>query len=954
MARVAHRNWFQKFGQQFSALFCKNGLLAWRNRRSTLLRLSSPFVFMLLVWLIDKAIQAEDRSLSQFQIIRDPDAKPVPDIPKCEKDLYIGSGCKDFMYTVEVLDASTTVEDAEEQVELIVDRIRENNNPKIPKEKVEKWPGRVELDEWLLEEPETTQGAVHFFVSDEGKKIDFTLQTNSTVKFFKGNFQHPNFFFQVPLQMAVEREIVRQHLLNSGKESVAANLEWDVAYKEFPHPAFETGSVVGSTLGPFLFAANMFGFVIQMSSMVSEKQAGMRQALRTMGMLDSTYWLSWAVWELLLIFTMSILNVVFGFIFQFKFFLNNSIFLVFWLLFLFQMAMSSLGMVFSVFLSKATSATVVGFVTFLIGWITQSVVLFGIPYSSKYFRRYGSIITIIFSALPWNLFSKGITDLGNATANDELSGLSWLERSSYCRDLRGNVACEDEAAKGVDYIDCTCVMPLSDIFGVLFALYALYFVLAVYLEKVLPNEMGMSLPPWYFLTPGYWGLGSKHILPLRSVNMVDDNGIDEDVTEEKAKMQTRLDKNTHIPQSGSDAVELFDLQKCFGSFWSIKGSWFAIEKNQLFCLLGPNGAGKTTTINCLTGVIPPSGGDALVYGESIRANGGMDRIRTMMGVCPQFDVLWEELTGEEHLRIFGHVKGLEWDAVNGEAATLLERVKLTSSGRQRSGTYSGGMKRRLSVAIALLGDPQIVYLDEPTTGMDPISRRYVWDIIESAKAGRAIVLTTHSMEEADILGDRISIMARGRIRAIGSSIRLKQKFGAGYEVSVSVGAPNGQSSTADLQSLKADGDAVKEFFRSSLNLTPREENRAYITYLIPRDLEKALPDFLNKLESEQQRLKITDVQLSLTTLEEVFLKIAREAETEAIRQTGATHMPVPFTNGVQAAVELNQDTFVMPDWGVTYKIVWGQDESGSVMIMDVIPQGEVPEGTPEPNLGALY
>lgn len=913
------------------------------------MRLSSPFVFMLLVWLIDKAIQAEDRGLSQFQVVRDPKAEPVTDIPKCEKDLFLDSGCKDFMYTVEVLDGDTSVEDAEEQVELIVERIRENNDPKIPKDKVVKFPGRLELDKWLLEEPETTMGAVHFFVSEEGKKIDFTLQTNSTIKFFKGQFQHPNFFFQLPLQMAVEREIVRQHLLNDGKDAVAADLEWDVAYKEFPHPAFETGSVVGSTLGPFLFAANMFGFVIQMSTMVNEKQAGMRQALRTMGMLDSAYWLSWGTWELLLIFVMSILNIVFGFIFQFKFFLDNSVFLVFWLLFLFQLAMSSLGMVFSVFLSKATSATVVGFVTFLIGWITQSVVLFGIPYSSKYFRRFNSIITIIFSALPWNLFSKGITDLGNATANDETGGLSWSEGSSYCRDERGNNACEDEAAEVVDYLDCSCVMPLTDIFGVLFALYVLYFVLAVYLEKVLPNEMGMRLQPWYFLTQGYWGRGSKHIPPLRSETHNETNAVDEDVAQEKAKMQARLNKDTSIPESGGDAVELFDLQKKFGSFWSIKGSWFSIEKNQLFCLLGPNGAGKTTTINCLTGVIPPTGGDALVYGESIRANGGMDRIRTMMGVCPQFDVLWDELTGEEHLQTFGHVKGLEWDAVKGEAASLLERVKLTSAGRQRSGTYSGGMKRRLSVAIALLGDPRIVYLDEPTTGMDPISRRYVWDIIESAKAGRAIVLTTHSMEEADILGDRISIMARGRIRAIGSSIRLKQKFGAGYEVSVSVGAAHAsESSTDDMQNVKTDADAVKEFFRDSLGLSPKEENRAYITYLIPRNQEKALPGFLNKLESEQERLKITDIQLSLTTLEEVFLKIARDAETEAMRQTGATHMPVPFTNGVHAAVELGQDTFVMPEWGVTYNIVWGQDESGNVMIMDVIPQGEVPEGTPEP------
>ena len=110
------------------------------------------------------------------------------------------------------------------------------------------------------------------------------------------------------------------------------------------------------------------------------------------------------------------------------------------------------------------------------------------------------------------------------------------------------------------------------------------------------------------------------------------------------------------------------------------------------------------------------------------------------------------------------------------------QVNLTYAAQQRAGSFSGGMKRRLSVACALLGDPKLVFLDEPTTGMDPVSRRQVWDIIERAKQGRAIILTTHSMEEADILGDRIAIMARGNLRCLGTSLRLKQKFGAGYQV----------------------------------------------------------------------------------------------------------------------------------------------------------------------------
>jgi ABC-type multidrug transport system ATPase subunit len=127
------------------------------------------------------------------------------------------------------------------------------------------------------------------------------------------------------------------------------------------------------------------------------------------------------------------------------------------------------------------------------------------------------------------------------------------------------------------------------------------------------------------------------------------------------------------------AAELFGLRKVFpgkakclkrkpaSDFWAIKGSWLGIEESQLFCLLGPNGAGKTTTINCLTGVLPITGGDAFIYGESISSEGGLDRIRSLMGVCPQFDVLWGELTGMEHLIIYGHVKGVPFSQVRGQA-----------------------------------------------------------------------------------------------------------------------------------------------------------------------------------------------------------------------------------------------------------------------------------------------
>eukprot|EP00250_Pteridium_aquilinum_P008489 c1798_g2_i1 orf=203-652(+) len=149
------------------------------------------------------------------------------------------------------------------------------------------------------------------------------------------------------------------------------------------------------------------------------------------------------------------------------------------------------------------------------------------------------------------------------------------------------------------------------------------------------------------------------------------------------------------------------------------------------------------------------------------------------------------------------------------------------------------MKRRLSVAIALIGDPKIVCLDEPTTGMDPVTRRHVWSVIEGAKVGRAIILTTHSMEEADILSDRIAIMARGVLRCIGTSIRLKSRYGAGYIVNVtlkrtanSFASLNGSPGTDNIQQA-----AIKSLFKEHLNVNPKQESVDFITFIIPHDKE---------------------------------------------------------------------------------------------------------------------
>jgi len=275
--------------------------------------------------------------------------------------------------------------------------------------------------------------------------------------------------------------------------------------------------------------------------------------------------------------------------------------------------------------------------------------------------------------------------------------------------------------------------------------------------------------------------------------------------------------NNNVPSSA--AVILTCLEKtypkyqfgCFrdrkNDYKAVKGVTYVIEEGQLFCLLGHNGAGKTTTINMLTGMFLPTGGDATILGNSIID--GMDSIRKVMGYCPQHDLLWGQLTAKEHLEMFAAFKGMPKREIQKEVEERLKDVNLLDQKDIQTLAFSAGMKRRLSTAIALTANPQIVFLDEPTTGMDPVSRRQVWNLIEQYKKNRVIVLTTHSMEEADILGDKIGIMSHGQLSCIGTSLHLKNKFGAGYRVTLTM---NG----SDDSEWEANGKKYKVFLKKHL------------------------------------------------------------------------------------------------------------------------------------------
>lgn len=285
-------------------------------------------------------------------------------------------------------------------------------------------------------------------------------------------------------------------------------------------------------------------------------------------------------------------------------------------------------------------------------------------------------------------------------------------------------------------------------------------------------------------------------------------------------------------------------------------------------LLGHNGAGKTTTISTLTGLVEATSGDVNIYGYSLRSD--LSAIRQITGLCPQLNVLFSYLTVDEHLRFFGVIKGLTGYQLHEAVDKVIQEVGLTEKRYVLSTALSGGMKRKLSLAMALIGDPKFVLLDEPTSGMDPYSRRATWELLQRSKVGRVIILTTHFMDEADTLADRIAIMSEGCLLCSGSSLFLKNRFGFGYLLSISKSHIDAPVDVME-QSIK---NIVEDVALHSLVA-------GEVIFQLPLGSSDRFGKLFRMLQERSDDLCIGSYGISITTLEQVFISLAHVNSKEA-------------------------------------------------------------------------
>ncbi|KAM8855240.1 uncharacterized protein abca12 [Spinachia spinachia] len=416
----------------------------------------------------------------------------------------------------------------------------------------------------------------------------------------------------------------------------------------------------------------------------------------------------------------------------------------------------------------------------------------------------------------------------------------------------------------------------------------LYFIIGAYIRMVFPGKYGLPAP-WYFpFQSAFWadlcccvkanGKGPKGLL-ITNIMQINQPVFGDDKGKGQGTLSSQPGENFSKLPVG---VSLYGLSKSYGDRVAIENLNVSFYEGHVTSLLGHNGAGKTTTMALLTGLFAPSSGTIEVYGRDMQTN--IDEVRKELGVCMQYDVLFDHMTAKEHLLLYGKLKAPHWTSreLHEQVRKILQETDMHVHRHKRVGNLSGGMKRKLSISIAFIGGSRLVVLDEPTTGVDPCSRRNIWDIVIQYKKHRTVIMSTHHLDEAEVLSDRIAFLERGGLKCCGSPFHLKDQLGQGYKITLTKKTQNSGSEQIDNAELKA-------FVQAHVP-------EARLKEALGGDLVYSLPPFtssnassyrslLTALDSNLDALQLGGYGISDTTLEEVFLQLTHGNAEDGTEKT---------------------------------------------------------------------
>ncbi|CAN6456039.1 unnamed protein product [Victoria cruziana] len=682
--------------------------------------------------------------------------------------------------------------------------------------------------------------AAYDFLDSNDKSFNVNIWYNSTYKNNTGGA--PMTLLRVTRSINMAANAYTNFLKGSG---VKMPLEF---VKEMPKPATQLKLDFSSLIGPLFFTWVIeLLFPVMLTYLVYEKQRKLRIMMKMHGLGDGPYWLITYLYFFSISIIYMICFVFFGSIIGLQFFRSNgySLQLVFY--FIYINLQITLAFLVSPIFSEVKTATVVGYI-YVFGSGLLGSFLFRFFVEDTGFPRAWVVVMEIVPA--FSLF-RGLYELGQYAFIGEYmatSGMDWKNLSDGGNGMK--------TALILMVIEWFILLPL-----------------AYYFDQVFSIGSGVQKGPLFFLQCFKKKTGEAFARPSlqkqRSKVFIDLEK--PDVLREREVVEQLL-----LEPSSSHSIICDDLKKVYPGKdgnpkkYAVQGLSLALSRGECFGMLGPNGAGKTTFINMMIGLISPTSGTAYIEGLDIRKD--MDKIYTSMGVCPQHDLIWETLTGREHLLFYGRLKNLKGSVLNHAVEESLKRVNLFNGGvgDKLSGKYSGGMKRRLSVAISLIGDPQVVYMDEPSTGLDPASRNNLWSVVKRAKQDRAVILTTHSMEEAEVLCDRLGIFVDGALQCIGNPKELRARYGGSYIFTMTTSASHEGEVENLVRQISPTANKIYHLSGTQKFELPKQEVR--------------IADVFRAVEHAKSKLSVQAWGLADTTLEDVFIKVARGAQAFNVLQ----------------------------------------------------------------------
>uniref|UniRef100_A0A665VH19 ABC transporter domain-containing protein n=1 Tax=Echeneis naucrates TaxID=173247 RepID=A0A665VH19_ECHNA len=629
------------------------------------------------------------------------------------------------------------------------------------------------------------------------------------------------------VQHAVDRAI-----MHSYNRTAAASLlrQIRVVLSRFPYPPFIYDVfilAIQNQLPLVLVLSFTYTSLNIVRAVVQEKERKLKEYMRMMGLSN---WLHWSAWFLMFFLFLSISVFFVTLLLCIQVSPNGAVLsysdptLVFVFLLLFTVATINFSFMISAFFSRANVAAAAGGFIYFLSYLPYLFLWPRYDLLSHVQKVSACLISNVAMAMGAQLI--GMFE-GKGT------GIQWSN-------LFDSVTVDDDFS-------------MAQVLALLLFDSVLYGLVAWYMEAVFPGEYGVPLPSYFFVLPSYWCSSPRMAL------------LNEKEEEEDAEKALKGEFIEEEPAGLISGIKIKHLVKEFKvgnkTRKAVRDLTLNMFEGQITVLLGHNGAGKTTTLSMLTGLFPPTSGRAYINGYDICQD--MALIRRSLGLCPQHDVLFDNLTVREHLLFYAQLKGYSKDKIPDEVDRIIRILSLEDKGQARSKTLSGGMKRKLSIGIALIGDSKVVMLDEPTSGMDPSARRATWDLLQGEKRGRTILLTTHFMDEADLLGDRIAIMAGGELQCCGSPLFLKNKYGAGYHMVIVKDALCNVSEISRLVHMYVP------------NATMESSAGAELSYILPKESTSRFELLFAELEMNREELGIASYGASVTTMEEVFLRVGK-------------------------------------------------------------------------------